>query len=396
MRKKRCKKTEFFLIFLLLLFSSDGLFAENPIITSIYTADPAALVYNETFYIYCGHDEAAPGDSNFYMRDWHILSSTDMGNWTDHGACLSVNDFSWAQADAWAGHCVYNNGKFWWYVPVNHRTIGWMSIGVASINNPTGPFTDAKGSAIITDDTPNSSDLNIDPCVFVDDDGQIYMVWGCYWEVRMVKLKSNMIDMDGTPIKPDGVNNFWEAPWLFKRNGTYYLLYAAGANPAEIEYCMAGNPMGPWTHKGVMFGTTSSPTNHPSAVEYKGQWYFVYHTADAPGGGEFRRSVCVDYMYFNSDGTIQRVIATREGVDSVGNITSAPTPAPTSAVKAGDVNGDGNVDIVDALLIAQCYVGIGDCPSLSIGDANCDGSIDIVDALLIAQFYVDLVLQIGC
>jgi len=124
-----------------------------------------------------------------------------------------------------------------------------MSIGVASSTSPTGPFSDAKGSAIITDNTPNSSDLNIDPCVFVDDDGQVYLVWGCYWEIRMVKLQSNMIDTIGTPTKPSGVNNFREAPWLFKRNNTYYLLYAAGANPATIEYCTASNPMDPYTHR---------------------------------------------------------------------------------------------------------------------------------------------------
>jgi beta-xylosidase len=255
-----------------------------------------------------------------------------------------------------------------------------MSIRVASGTNPTGPFTDAKGSAIITDDTPNSSDLNIDPCVFVDDDGQVYLYWGCYWEIRVVKLQSNMIDMIGTPVKPEGVRDFWEAPWLHKRNGIYYLSYAAGANPATIEYYMGDNPMGPWTYKGIINGTTSSPTNHAAIVEYEGRWYFVYHTADAPGGGEFRRSVCVDYLYYNSDGTIQRVVQTREGVD--------PVEEP---LQAGDVNGDGNVDIVDALLVTQCYVGIASCPSLSTGDVNCDDTIDIVDALLIAQYYVGLI-----
>jgi beta-xylosidase len=125
-------------------------FAANPVIQHMFTADPAALVYNDRVYIYTGHDEAAEGHDSFVMRDWHVFSSSDMVNWTDHGAVLRVSDFSWASADAWAGHCVYRDGKFYWYVPMSHKTINGFSIGVAVSDSPTGPFQDARGSAIIT------------------------------------------------------------------------------------------------------------------------------------------------------------------------------------------------------------------------------------------------------
>ncbi len=312
----------------LFLVSIAVTWAANPIVTNIYTADPAALVANGVFYIYCGHDEQVAGGSGFMMKDWHILASTDMVNWTDHGAKLKYTDFSWAMGDAWAGQCVQGrDGKYYWYVPVNDRTSnGWMAIGVAVGDTPLGPFRDAKGTWLLNDQTPNSSPLNIDPTVFIDDNGQAYIYWGSYWGLRAAKLKSNMIELDGSVMTPQGATGFWEAPYLWKRNGLYYLAYAAGGNPATIDYCTGTNPLGPWTYRGRICDTVSSPTNHCAIQEYKGQWYFVYHNAGAPGGGEFRRSVCVDYLYYNADGTIQKVIQTKNGV---GPVTSTPTPTPT-------------------------------------------------------------------
>jgi beta-xylosidase len=295
--------------------------AANPIITNIYTADPAALVLGDTMYIYAGHDEAATGNNNFLMRDWQVLSSTDANTWTNNGAKLSIANFAWAGADAWASEVEPRNGKYYWYVSANGNGAGWMDIGVAVGNTPTGPFTDAKGGPLISDSTPNSSGLNIDPTVFTDDDGQSYIYWGGYWGVRAAKLKSNMIELDGPVVTPSGVANYWEAPWMFKRNGTYYLMYAANdtngcvtsSSYACQRYATASNPLGPWTHRGIVLGQVSSTTNHAAAVEFKGQWYLVYHTADAPGGGNFRRSVAVDKLYFNADGTMQKVIQTRGG-----------------------------------------------------------------------------------
>ncbi|XVQ88496.1 family 43 glycosylhydrolase [Microbispora siamensis] len=325
----------------LVLVLAGGAYAANPIITSIYTADPAALVVGNTMYIYSGHDEAAPGATNFSMRDWHVLSSTDANTWTDNGAKLSIADFSWAGADAWAGEVEPRNGKYYWYVPVNGNGPGWMDIGVAVGDSPLGPFHDAKGGPLISDSTPNSSPLNIDPTVFTDDDGQAYIYWGGYWGVRAAKLKSNMIELDGPVVTPQGLTNYWEAPWMFKRNGVYYMVYAANdtngcvtsSSYACQRYATASSPLGPWTQRGVILDQVSSTTSHAAVVELNGQWYMVYHTADAPGGGNFRRSVAVDKPYFNADGTIQKVIQTRGGGNGGDNKALTAT-ASTSYVSS--------------------------------------------------------------
>src|SRR5688572_583528 len=201
--------------------------AANPVVTNIYTADPAPLVVGNTMYIYAGRDEASTSQQNFVMREWRVLSSTDAANWTDNGARATIATFPWAGADAWASEVEPRNGRYYWYTSINGNGAGWMNIGVAVGNSPLGPFTDAKGGPLISDSTPNSSGLNIDPTVFVDDDGQAYMYWGGYWGVRAVRLASNMIDTVGSVVTPQGLTNYWEAPWMFKRNGLYYMIYAA-------------------------------------------------------------------------------------------------------------------------------------------------------------------------
>jgi hypothetical protein len=305
--------------------------AANPIITSVYTADPAPLVVGNTMYIYAGRDEAASGEQNFLMREWRVLSSTDAATWTDHGAKASIGTFGWAGADAWAGEVEPRNGKYYWYTSVNGNGPGWMDIGVAVGDSPLGPFTDAKGGPLVSDSTPNSSPLNIDPTVFTDDDGQVYMYWGSYNGVRAAKLNANMTSINGSVITPAGVTNFWEAPWMFKRNGVYYLAYSANDSGCSapgyacIRYATASNPLGPWTHRGVVLDQVSSTTNHPAIIEYKGQWYMVYHNAGAPGGGNFRRSVTLDKLYWNADGTMQKVVQTTGGPTST-NLALSATP----------------------------------------------------------------------
>jgi beta-xylosidase len=291
--------------------------AAAPITTAIYTADPAALVVGDTLYLYTGHDEAPVGGTDFVMRDWHVFTSTDATTFTDQGAKLSLANFPWAGGDAWAGEVERGaNGRYYWYVPVNGNGPGWMDIGVAVGDTPLGPFTDAKGGPLISDSTPGSSPLNIDPTVFTDDDGQVYLYWGSYNGVRAAKLNANMTSINGSVITPAGVTNFWEAPWMFKRNGVYYLAYSANDSGCSapgyacIRYATASNPLGPWTHRGVVLDQVSSTTNHPAIIEYKGQWYMVYHNAGAPGGGNFRRSVTLDKLYWNADGTMQKVVQT--------------------------------------------------------------------------------------
>ncbi|MDW6005284.1 family 43 glycosylhydrolase [Vibrio mangrovi] len=309
---------------LILLTGSPFSWADNPIIKHIYTADPAAAVFNDKVYIYTGHDEASPTDRNYRMDDWHVFSSSDLTTWEDHGEVLSLDDFSWASADAWAGQMIQRGDKYYWYVPVNNDKQGWFGIGVAVSDSPTGPFHDALGHALISDNMTPDETLDIDPTVFIDHDGQAYLYWGNATNngiVKAVKLKDNMIELDGSiqSIGTDQVPDFTEAPYLHERNGIYYLSYAAGW-PERIEYSTATHPMGPFTHKGVILNAddVSSPTSHQSIIEYKNQWYLVYHNADLPDGGEFRRSVAMDKLYYDNNGNIKKVIPTKEGVGTPG------------------------------------------------------------------------------
>ncbi|WP_435131805.1 glycoside hydrolase family 43 protein [Formosa sp. A9] len=288
----------------------------NPIITDKYTADPAAIVHDNTVYLYTGHDEA-PNDFNFYKIDeWLVYSSTDMITWKSHPVPLKPADFKWAKGDAWASEVIERNGKFYWYVTVSHGSIHGKSIGVAVSDSPTGPFKDALGKALITNDMTKHTDISwddIDPTVYVDHDGQAYLYWGntvCHY----AKLKDNMIELDG-PIHTVDLPNFTEAPYIHKKGDWYYLSYAYQF-PEKIAYAMSKSITGPWEYKGILNEVAgNSNTNHQSIIEFKGKDYFIYHNGSIPThGGSFRRSVCVDRLYYNPDGTLKRVIMTSEGI----------------------------------------------------------------------------------
>ena len=288
----------------------------NPIITDQYTGDPAALVYKDKVYLYAGHDEAS-NDFNFYkMNEWVVYSSSDMKNWEPHPVPLKVTDFKWAANDAWASQVIERNGKFYWYVTVSHGTVPGKAIGIAVSDSPTGPFKDVLGKALITNDMTKFTDISwddIDPTVYIDNDGQAYLFWGntaCHY----AKLKDNMIELDG-PIQHIDLPNYTEAPWIHKHEDWYYLSYAYQF-PEKIAYAMSKSITGPWEYKGILNELAgNSNTNHQSIIDFKGQSYFIYHNgAIQPHGGSFRRSVCVDKLYYNKDGTMKRVVMTSEGI----------------------------------------------------------------------------------
>lgn len=289
----------------------------NPVIRDKFTADPAALVYHDTVFLYTGHDEA-PNDFNFYrMHEWLVFSSTDMVNWTEHPVPLSVKDFAWAKADAWAAQTTERNGKFYFYVTVEHATVPGKAIGVAVADRPTGPFRDALGKALITNDMTTATDISwddLDPTVFTDDDGQAYLFWGntkCYY----APLKENMIELAGEIKVVEGLTDFTEAPWIHKRGDWYYLSFAQHF-PEKTAYAMSRSINGPWEYKGILNELAgNSNTNHQSIIEYRGTPYFIYHTGGLTvHGGSFRRSVCIDRLHYNPDGTMKRVVMTSEGI----------------------------------------------------------------------------------
>ena len=301
--------------------------AQNPFIKHIYTADPSARVFNDTLFIYPSHDHDTA--TWFNMTDWHVFSTVDMKNWTDHGVAFSVDDLSWASKYAWAPDCEYYNGKYYFYYPVEGDYIG-----VAVSDNPYGKFKDPLGKPLITRQTQgvvNDSYL-IDPSIFIDDDNTPYLIFGMD-DVNIVKLNKDMISFDDEVRIINGVYNFFEAVWMHKYNGIYYLSYSSklSEGKGKILYGISDNPYGPFEYKGVILDEVNSGTNHHSIVEYNGQWYLFYHNSDlyfknnpevAPnlnwkGVNPFRRSICVDYLYYNDDGTIQKVIPSKNGVNVI-------------------------------------------------------------------------------
>lgn len=297
--------------------TSKPLQINNPIIKDKFTADPAALVHEDTVYLYAGHDEA-PNDFHFYrMNEWLVFSSTNMVDWEEHPVPLKPTDFSWAKGDAWAAQVIERNGKFYWYVTVEHDdTHPGKAIGVAVSDSPKGPFKDALGRALVTNDMTTQTDItwdDIDPSVIIDDDGQAYLFWG-NTVCKYAKLKENMIELDG-PIHVIDIPKFTEAPWIHKKGDWYYLSYASEF-PEKIVYAMSKSVTGPWEYKGILNELAgNSNTNHQAIIEYQGKDYFIYHTGGInPNGGSFRRSVCIDELNYNENGTLKRVVMTSEGI----------------------------------------------------------------------------------
>ena len=327
-------------------------FAQNPFVQTWCTSDPAPMVHNGTMYVYTGHDE--DGADFFWMQEWRIYSTQDMVNWQDHGSPLALESFSWADDRAWASQCIERNGKFYWYICAHSKISDGMAIGVAVGDTPTGPFRDAIGKPLYE----NGSWDHIDPTVFIDDDGQAWLMWGNP-RVYYLKLRDDMVSYEGEvgmlPMTEEAFgspamnerekgkaykDSYVEGPWLTKRNGTYQLLYAAGGVPEHISYSTAPTPSGPWKYAGEIMPLcdTGSFTNHCGVADYKGHSYFFYHTGKLPNGGGFGRSVAVEEFNYNADGSFPIIMPTDKGVKPVGTFNpyrkvEAETMAFSSGVK---------------------------------------------------------------
>lgn len=307
----------------------------NPLITHMYTADPSARVFGDTLYVYPSHDK--DDAASFNMEDYHVFSTTDMQHFHDNGIAFNpLTQTTWAKSAAWAPDCIERNGRYYLYYPTDKR-----HIGVAVSDSPTGPFHDPLGHPLISIDAPGvicDRDF-IDPCVFIDDDGQAYLFMGQN-TICCIRLNEDMISYDGEVYIIEGAVEFFEAVWVHKRNDTYYLSYSNGpfhGHEPEIAYCTSDNPLGPYTYQGIILGPVNSGTNHHSIVEYKGQSYLFYHTADISRYLDsqrseeerlrepnfhcgVRRSICCDTLAYRCDGTIIPVSPTIS-VDKFQSIT---------------------------------------------------------------------------
>lgn len=304
--------------------------AQNPIIRDQFTADPTARVFNDRIYLYPSHDIFPPEGQRqdwFSMEDYHVFSSENLTDWTDHGMIVTQNKVPWVRPNSysmWAPDCVYRNGKYYFYFPSAPAAGGGFAVGVAIADRPEGPF--------IPEPEPIKGINGIDPCVLLASDGNAYIFWG---NGRCAKLKDNMkeladdnpretvkwgnreMEMVGVSCLKDLPNRQAEGPFAFEYNGNYYLTYPYVREKTEVlAYAMSKNPMGPYEYKGLIMAEQPNGcwTNHHSIVNYKGQWYLFYHHNYFSPRDDKRRSACIEKLYFNPDGTIKEVKQTLRGV----------------------------------------------------------------------------------
>jgi len=323
-------KTKSLLLTLITALSAQA-FAQNPIISTVFTPDPAPFVYGDKVYLFTDHDEDGR-NRDFNMKDWMVFSTEDMVNWTYLGTQVNTATFKWARQGqrAWACQAVERNGKWYWYVCCNKAT-GGDALAVAVADDPQGPWTDAIGG-------PLAEGFGfIDPTVFIDDDGKAYLFWGnkglWYGELNddMVSFKDGWQEVPGyhdpecfgelqskmnwAKGQNEMMTQYEEGPWVMKRNGTYYISYPAGGVPEHMAYSTAPTINGPWTYRGrIMDEANNSFTIHGGNITFKGRDFMFYHNGGLPGGGGYNRSACVEEFKWNDDGTFPFIPQTKEGV----------------------------------------------------------------------------------
>ncbi|WP_205461848.1 family 43 glycosylhydrolase [Mangrovibacterium lignilyticum] len=297
--------------------------AQNPIIRNQFSADPSARVFNGKVYVFPSHDIPTPSEKPgrkdwFCMEDYHVFSSENLTDWTDHGVIVSQENVPWVDSTSysmWAPDCIERNGKYYFYFPANTKVVDangrkGFGIGVAVADKPEGPY--------LPQSTPIEGVHGIDPNVFIDKDGQAYLYWSM-GRIFVAKLKENMLELDSEPMAIANLpeKGLKEGPYLFERNGIYYLTFPHVENTIErLEYATADNPMGPFTMKGVIMDELPMNcwTVHQSVINFQEQWYLFYHQNEYSPKFDKNRSVCMDSLSFNPDGSICKVIPSRRGV----------------------------------------------------------------------------------
>lgn len=355
--KKTMKRLILFLQFFVVAILSA--WADYPLISHKWTADPWAIEYNGRIYMYCLHDTYSPERGyGYFMNDVTLISSSDLKNWTDHGEVFSYKDSRWGAKNTWAPCVVEKNGKFYLY----YGDANGGGIGVAVADSPIGPFKDTREKPLVSLDTPGvikdaegnplpksrpgvKGSLNgaenwgmwcFDPCVFIDNDGQAYLAFGGAHpdNSRIIKLKPSLTEVDGVAVHPN-TPGFFEASEIHKYKGRYYYSYSGHYYniPCNIEYVMSKKPFSGYSHPAIAL--RQPPANdgynsHHCIFKFKGQWYMAYHNREAAyeqnepdrRAREFQRSVCLDRLYYNDDGTIVPVRPTRDGLPQLHTVNA--------------------------------------------------------------------------
>jgi len=319
-------------------------YLSQPLISSIYTADPSAHVFNGKIYIYPSHDinagilENDNGD-HFAMQDYHILSMDSIGGKvTDNGIALDIKDIPWAGRQLWAPDVAFKNGVYYLYFPVKDKNAVFY-IGVATAKTPIGPFK--------AEPTPIKGSYSIDPAVFTDTDGKTYMYFGGIWGGQLQRWMNDKYDANGSKtdskdenapsincrvalLTPDMKNidgavkeaviidslkkplltsdherRYFEGSWMHKFQGKYYFTYSTG-DTHFLCYAIGFSPVGPFIYKGQFMKPVQGWTTHHSIIEIKGKWYIFYHDTQLSGKTHLR-NVKVTELFHNTDGTIRMI-----------------------------------------------------------------------------------------
>ena len=364
-------------------------------------------------YLITTHDENVAGQpcaavAGYTLCRWFAYSSTDMVNWTDHGTIASWSTFSWAADAAWAPQVISRNGKFYLYAPLNNKS-GATVIGVGVSTSPIGPYQDAIGQPLVTAGCSGGTG-DIDPTVFIDDDGQAYLYFGRSVP-GYVKLNSDMVSYSGgiqcptdstqtfgpAPAGGGFPTQYEEGPWIMKHGGEYYLAYAANGIPEDISYSRATAPVGPFTYGGtIMKAAGASFTNHTGIIDFNGHSYFFYHDGALQKGGSvpangdgYHRSVCLEEFTYNADGSFPTITPTTGGPEPIAHLnpflqTEAETIAWESGVQT-EVTSDtgGGMDVTniqngDYIKVKSVDFGTGATSfSARVASSTSGGSIEL-------------------
>ncbi|WP_258098942.1 family 43 glycosylhydrolase [Marinoscillum pacificum] len=357
---------------------TQNLKADYPVVSHRYLADPASLVYNGRVYLFCSNDNdnSATGNGDYRMSSIVCVSSSDLKNWTDHGEVFRVpRDASWANL-SWAPSAVERDGKFYLYFPN-----GASNIGVAVSDRPTGPYQDPIGKPLIDADTPGVQPADniwiFDPMTFVDDDGRAYLYFGGNGEnnMRIIELNEDLISTKGEATT-FFVPKFFEAAWMHKRNGIYYFSYSTLPETGlRIDYMTSDNPTTGFTYQGVMSGQPpeNNNNNHHAVFEFQGKWYQAYHNRivarEAGISPNYRRNICLDEILYNTDGTIQQMVNTEDGVSQVGYLN------PYTKVEAETMNDQSGIETAYFNDIGMAVTNGGDGDWIKVRGLDFDGEI---------------------